>query len=480
MKRIAIIGGGISGLSAAYALEKRRRDGIEIEYAVYESASRLGGVLVTDHVDGCIIEAGADSFLTEKPWASDLCTELGLGNQLIGSNDADRKTYIVVNGKLIEVPDGLMFMVPTKILPTVFSPLFSLKTKLRMAREWFHPPHKAEGDETVASLVERHYGPEMVDRLADPLLSGVYGGEASQLSVRAVLARFADMEARHGSLSRAMLSARKNAPKTNKSTPRPLFTSLKDGMQQMVDVLVAHLPADSLNTGVAVQAISPEDSGWLVSAGMHSDQFDAIILALPTHAAANLVTLFSPSLATELRGVNYSSSVTVALGYDESVLRALPPGFGFLVPRSEGKRMLAATFVHNKFPHRAPSNRALIRCFLGGARDEKILSLSEDEILRITREELKQIVNVTADPLFTRVFKWRGAMAQYSVGHLERLQRIEALRQKPTGLALAGNGYSGIGVPDCVRSGTEAVNKILQAMGMADQPVSAPSPTVAD
>ena len=197
MKRIAIIGGGISGLAAAYALEEKRRGGIEAEYVLFEAATRCGGVLVTDRVDGCLLEAGADSFLTEKPWAIELCSKLGLADQLIGSNDAERKTYILVHGKLVEMPDGLMFMVPTKLIPTVLSPLFSRQTKLRMALEWFHPPHKANGDESVAAFVERHYGSEMVDRLADPLLSGVYGGEASQLSVRAVLPRFAEMEARY-------------------------------------------------------------------------------------------------------------------------------------------------------------------------------------------------------------------------------------------------------------------------------------------
>src|SRR5215470_13342147 len=268
MKRIAIVGGGISGLSAAYALEKKRRAGAEVEYVLYESSPRLGGVLVTEQVDGCLIEAGPDSFLTEKPWASDLCQQLGLGDQLIGSNDADRKTYILVRGRLVEMPDGLMFMVPTKILPTVLSPLFSWKTKLRMAREWFHPPHKANGDETVASMVERHYGREMVDLLADPLLSGVYGGEASQLSVRAVMARFSDMEAKHGSLGRAMLAARRNAPKPAHGQTRPLFTSLKEGMQQMVDAVVARLDQDAVHAGVPVQAIAPEDGGWIVSAGL--------------------------------------------------------------------------------------------------------------------------------------------------------------------------------------------------------------------
>ena len=307
----------------------------------------------------------------------------------------------------------------------------------------------------------------MVDLLADPLLSGVYGGEASQLSVRAVLARFADMEAKYGSLGRGMLAARRHAPKPN-GAPRPLFTSLKDGMQQMVDALVARLDADALHAGTPVQAISLEGGGWIVSAGLHSDQFDAVILALPTPAAARLLQMHNPHLASELAGVHYSSSVTVALGYDEKVRRSLPPGFGFLVPRSAGKRMLAATFVHNKFPHRAPADRAILRCFLGGARDEQILSLSDEEILRITREELKQILKLTAEPLFTRVFKWKGTMAQYGVGHLDRLQRIEALRQKLPGLALAGNGYRGIGVPDCVRSGTAAAEEILKALGITE------------
>ena len=467
MRRIAIIGGGISGLSAAYALEKKRRAGVEVNYVLYESSPRLGGVLVTERVDGCLIEAGPDSFLTEKPWASDLCQELGLGDQLIGSNDADRKTYILVRGRLVEMPDGLMFMVPTKILPTIFSPLFSLKTKLRMAREWFHPPHKALGDETVAAMVERHYGPEMVDRLADPLLSGVYGGEASQLSVRAVLARFADMEAKHGSLGRAMLAARRNSPKTN-GAPRPLFTSLKEGMQQMVDALVERLDGNAVTTGAPVQAVTHERGGWVVSAGLQSDHFDAVILAVSTQVAASLLRMSSPELAAELGSVNYSSSVTVALGYDQRVRESLPPGFGFLAPRSEGKRMLAATFVHNKFPHRAPDDRAIIRCFLGGARDEQILARSDDEILRIVREELSQVLHLTAEPLFVRVFKWKSAMAQYGVGHLERLQRIATLRQKLPGLALAGNGYNGIGVPDCVRSGSEAVEDTLKSFGMTE------------
>jgi len=463
MKRIAIIGGGISGLSAAFELEEQRKAGTELEYVLYESSSRLGGVLRTERVDGCLVEAGPDSFVTEKPWAADLCRALGLGDQLIGSNDADRKTYILTRGRLVEMPDGLMFMVPTKILPTGLSPLFSWKTKLKMSQELFHPPRAVDHDESVADFVERHYGREMVDRLADPLLSGVYGGESAKLSVRAVLPRFAEMEKTHGSLGRAMLAARKKMRQGSSRPAPPLFTSLKNGMQQLAEEVTARLTRDSLLTNSRVQAIQPEGGSWVVSAGMQSDQFDAVVLALPGLAAADVVRLTSAELASELAAVQYSSSITVGLGYDRAVRNSLPPGFGFLVPRSEGKRLLAATFVHNKFPHRAPDDRALLRCFFAGSNAENVWPLSDDQIVGIVRSELQQIIGLRAEPLFARVYKWKSAMAQYSVGHLERLDRIERLSRQLPGLTLAGNAYRGIGVPDCVRSGREAAKMALQS-----------------
>ena len=331
MKRVAIVGGGIAGLAAAFALEEHRRTG-DAEYAVYESSPQLGGVLRTEHVDGCLVEAGPDSFVTEKPWAADLCRALGLGDQLIGSNDADRKTYILVRGRLVVMPDGLMFLVPTKILPTGFSPLFSWPTKFRMAQEFLHPPRGVDGDESVAAFVERHYGAQMVDRLADPLLSGVYGGEAANLSVRAVLPRFVEMERRYGSLGRAMLAARRKTSAGAKMPRPPLFTSLKSGMQQLVEALAPRLDQASLHTNTPVQSIQPEAGGWIVSAGLKSDYFDAVILSVPTHAAAQLLSICIPELATELAAIQYNSSITVGLGYDRDVRQSLPPGFGFLVP----------------------------------------------------------------------------------------------------------------------------------------------------
>ncbi len=281
MTRIAIIGGGISGLAAAFEFEERRRNGAEVEYVLYESSPRLGGVLRTEHIDGCVIEAGPDSFITEKPWAADLCRLVGLGDQLIGSNDVDRKTYILTKGRLVEMPDGLMFMVPTKILPTGLSPLFSWRTKLRMMQEFFHPPRAVDQDESVAAFVERHYGREMVDRLADPLLSGVYGGESASLSVSAVLPRFAEMEKTHGSLGRAMLDARRKAAAGPRRTAAPLFTSLKNGMQHLAETVVSRLTTSWLRTNAAVQSVQPEAPGWLVSASSQSERFDAVIVALP-------------------------------------------------------------------------------------------------------------------------------------------------------------------------------------------------------
>ena len=471
MTRIAIIGGGISGLAAAFTLEEHRRSGA-LDYTLYESSPNFGGVLRTEHIDGCIVEAGPDSFITEKPWAASLCRSLGLGDQLIGSNDADRKTYILVHGRLIPMPDGLMFMVPTKILPTAFSPLFSWTTKLCMAQELFHPPRPAATDESVASLVARHYGSEMVDRLADPLLSGVYGGEAASLSVRAVVPRFAEMERTHGSLGRAMLATRRKMPHSANRPAPPLFTSLKNGMQQLIETIVPRLNQNSLLTNAPVEAIHRESEGptvegstpegWTVSVGSKSARFDAVILAVPAGVAAKLLAACIPALSSELAAINYTSSITVGLAYDREVRQSLPPGFGFLVPRREGKRLLAATFVHNKFPHRAPADRALLRCFFAGLAAENIWQLSDDAITTIVRTELQQILGLRAAPIFSRVYKWKSAMAQYGVGHLDRLGRIERLRQQLPGLALAGNAYRGIGVPDCVRSGQDAAKQVAR------------------
>jgi protoporphyrinogen/coproporphyrinogen III oxidase len=463
MKHIAIIGAGITGLAAAYNIEKQRRQGAEVQYTLIESASRVGGVLVSDRVEGCLVEAGADSFLTEKPWAAALCRELGLGDQIIGSNDAQRKTFILVKNRLVEMPDGLMFMVPTKLVPTVLSPLFTWGTKIRMGLELLHPPKTATEDESIASLVERHFGPELVDRLADPLLSGIYGADCSNLSARAALPRFVEMEAKYGSLCKAMLASRKKmaAMMSGKNAP-PLFSSMKNGMMQMVDAVAAQLDAKSVRTGVQVDRVAPNgDGSWSVTGSGFNERFDAVILSTPAHMQGKLLEGAHAQLAGELSGVSYSSSITLTLVYNKSDMNRRDIGFGFLVPRSEGRRMKACTFVHNKFPHRAPDDKAIVRTFLGGLRDEAVLSLGDDEVMSIVKRELREIVGIKAEPIGYRLYRWRRSMAQPSVGHLEKLARIDSYLKELPGLALSGNAFRGIGVPDCVRSGTEAANALM-------------------
>src|SRR6516225_10373346 len=405
MKRVAIVGGGISGLSAAFHLEKARGAGSDLSYTLLESGKRLGGSMHSGRVDGCLVEAGPDSFLTEKPWALMLCKELGIDDQVIGSNDAQRKTYIVVKNRRMAMPDGLMFMVPTKLVPTALTSLFSWGTKLHMVRELMHPPRPMQNDETVGELVERHFGAEVVDRLADPLLSGVYGGDANKLSARAVLPRFVEMEEKYGSLSKAMLAVHNKMRATaDKQPPRPLFSSLKDGMQQMVDAIVTRLDPSALRLRTRVRAVYPQGDRWRLAIDMGgNERFDAVIVATPANVAGALLEGVDRDVADDLHGVTYSSSVTVTLGYHIEHLRRLPPGFGFLVPRSEGRRMLACTFVHHKFPHRAPADKGILRCFLGGARDESVLNLTDDEIVQRVREELHEIVKLEARPMFDRI-----------------------------------------------------------------------------
>src|SRR5580658_844428 len=478
--RIAIIGGGIAGLAAAYELEKARAAGGPVAYTLFESRPTLGGTLASETVNGAVIEKGPDSFISEKPAAAELCRELGLGDQLTPSNDSARKTWIVVRNRLVPLPDGLMFLIPTKLVPTALTRLFSLRTKIRMALELLHPPRPSEIDESVAALVERHFGAEAVDRLADPLLSGIYGGDAAQLSAQTVLPRLVEMEMKYGSLTRGMLAAhRQMAAKAKTSSkkgkggaakrPAPaIFTTLRGGMQQLVDAIVARLNIEFINTGTAVSAIQKTATGWRVTAGSGSQEFDALIIATPAWAAGSLLANVDRELSDELSAIPYYSSITLNLMYDESKLGTLPEGFAFLVPASAHRALLACTFAHRKFLGRTPPGKAVFRAFLGGMNNESLLDEKDDVLVAKVRRELTEIlgsavIGPDVEPEYVEISRWHRAMAQYAVGHKDRIARINSRLAGLPGLRLAGNAYDGIGVPDCVRLGRKAAKELVAA-----------------
>ena len=477
--RIAIIGGGITGLAGAYELEKARASGASVEYTLYEARPRLGGSLASEIVDSAVLELGPDSFLSEKPAAAELCCELGLGGELLPSNDAARNTYIVVRNRLVALPDGLMFLVPTKLAPTALTPLFSLRTKLRMALELLLPPRPNNGDESVAALVRRHFGQETVDRLADPLLSGIYGGDATELSAQTVLPRLVEMETKYGSLTRGMLAAHRKMREYAKTSSKTqnggaaIFTALRGGMQQLVDAVVARLDAASLRTTTPVGGIEKTAAGWRVQAGGASEDFDALIVAAPAWIAGEMLAPVDAELGGLLAGIPYSSSITVNLIYDETKIGALPEGFGFLVPSVEGRDMLACTFTHRKFLGRTPPGKAVFRAFLGGMKRGDLLAESDETLIAIVRREMREILGAKTipagvEPDFAQVTRWRRAMAQYAVGHKERMTRVHARLAALPGLRLAGNAYDGIGVPDCIRLGRRAARELTEKLRPAE------------
>jgi protoporphyrinogen/coproporphyrinogen III oxidase len=503
---VAVLGGGITGLSAAYRLALARRAGAPIEEVLLEAGPRLGGLIRSEEVNGFIVEAGPDSFLSEKPEAAELCRALCLGESLIGSNDRDRRTYILQSdwlgrNRLVALPEGLVLFVPTKLRHALSTPLLPLSSKVVTLREWFKkappgapvmpepqesaselrkPPH-GEGftdfgaDESAASFVARHYGQGMVDNIADPLLAGVFGGDSARLSARSVLPRFWDMEQRYGSLTRGVLQARSQ----RQNRGEPLFLTLKPGVETLVRALVSQLDGAGVHlrsrmTGIdrseerraAGRVHSPSTAGSYVLRREDGGtlEADAVILALPSFECARVLATLDPSLSRELGSITYTSAMTVALGYGTGVREKLPAGFGFLVPHGEKRRLLACTFVHKKFDHRVPPGCALLRCFFGGARDPGVLHLSDDEVIRLARQELAEILNLRVEPEFFRIYRWPSAMPQYEVGHAAGLRAIQKRLERHPRLFLAGNIYSGIGISDCIRTGQGAAERVLQAL----------------
>ncbi len=530
VRRIAVLGGGISGLTAAYTLAQARRAGAPIEGLLIEGSGRLGGLIRTEQVEGFVVEAGPDSFLAEKPEAASLCRELGLGDSLLGSNDRERRTYILHQGRLVPLPDGLQLFVPTRLWPVLKTPLLPARTKLAILVERFAvspsggvgaglvpalgrpqgaPLRNQTSDESVASFVRRHFGSGMLENIVDPLLAGIFGGDSACLSVRSVLPRFQEMERQYGSLTRAARAAKRQHNRRDQMTLEatvpgssvaaasrhvgaqglaaaagtlhaspahapPLFMTLEDGLEQLVEALNKYLESSHVHLGQRVIGIEMTPHSRVGPGGTFGSvartyivrceggtahEADAIILALPTYECSRILSCLDPTLAETLAAIPYSSALTVALGYDARASGDIPSGFGFLVPQKEKRRLLACTFVHGKFEHRVPPGRALLRCFLGGVRDPDVLNLDDDEIISIVRRELQTILKLSAEPLFYRVYRWPSSMPQYVVGHQERIKAIQRQLENHPGLFFAGNAYSGIGISDCIRTGKAAAEK---------------------
>jgi oxygen-dependent protoporphyrinogen oxidase len=456
VKRIAIIGGGVAGLTAAYELSQQARNGAGIEVVLFEASNRLGGIVETVREGGFIIECGPDAWVTEKPWAKALAEELGLADEIIPSNDATRKTYVLLNGHLQPMPDGMRMMVPTDLTALDNSELFSHE-----ARQAFHteltradelkitaPQH----DESVAEFVHRHFGPEVLEKIGAPLLSGVFGGDVNKLSVRAVMAPFVAMEQEQGSLIKALQS--------KSSTDKPaIFTTLRSGLGTLIDRMIAAIPPEWIRLGDEVTFISNGDEGWLIGTSKEVERFDAIIIAAPIDAARALLDPID-SRITELMEMDASSAVVVGFGFANAAHFSIPPGFGFLVPAGSGSLLLAATFMDQKFPDRIPENGRLLRAFFGGAAAERLMRCGNDEIASIARLELASILGPLPEPQVTVVRRWPRSLPQYSVGHLERMTELTNRVHTLEGLTLLGNGYHGVGLPDLIRDARTAARAI--------------------
>jgi oxygen-dependent protoporphyrinogen oxidase len=444
MTKVLIVGGGISGLSAAYYLNKAG-----IRPTLVEKASHLGGVIRTSVQQGCVIEAGPDSFLAAKPWAMDLIREVGLADQVIGSNDHLRITYILKHGKLVPLPDGLMMMVPTKILPLVGTRLLSWGTKIRMGLEFLRrPPKAALADRSVYEFLLDHYGQESIDYLAEPLLAGVYGGDPREMSANSVLARFVEIETKYGSLTRGVLAA----ARPNGSGSGSIFRTLKQGLGQLVD----HLKDSADIVYGAVESLERNGSGYRARVDGNWMEADHVVLATPADDAARLLQPCNGVLSDLLQAVPYTSSVTLSLGYRKDSFDHPLNGFGFLVPKRERKLMAACTWVGNKFSYRVPDDMVLLRCFMGG----DALKETDESLVEAAIRELRCIMGIQAVPVFHSIARWPNAMAQYTVGHEQRLGHIESIVSGIQGLHLAGNCYRGIGLPDCIKGGKEAAARI--------------------
>ena len=458
-KRIAIVGGGISGLATAYQLA---REGVE--FVLFESSERLGGIVETVHRQGFVIECGPDSWVTEKPWARELAVELGLEDQIISSNDQWRRTYVQLGDerltRLVPIPDGMRMMVPARWGPLLESPLFSWQARLAYLRE---PKRAAElkasapaQDESVADFVRRHFGEEVAGTIAGPLLAAVFGGNIARLSVRAVMPAFVRMEAEEGSLIQAV-------QRRAQQTPQAIFTTLAGGLETLIDRLVSRLGPTSLRLRQPVLQVERDGEGWRLTTGGGMDRFDSVVLATPPQVTRALLQPLN-SHGARMAGLvpkQATSAIVVALGFTAAQAGRLriPRGFGFVVPpvfdnaNPKAQPLLACTFVHQKFPGRVPEGAVLLRAFFGGRSGDALLGEADDQLIERARLQLSRVLGPLPAAAETVVRRWPQSLPQYEVGHLERMTELESIMNEIPGLHLVGSAYHGVGLPDLIRQG---------------------------
>lgn len=475
---VVVIGGGISGLAAAHRLSElqTKGGGTSTEILLLEASNRAGGTVRTFRREGFLLEGGPDSFISEKPAALQLAKRLGIGGRVVETSEEHRRSFVVRGGRLRPTPEGFQLLAPSRFLPFLTTDIFTWRGKARMALDLVLPRRaKANGqtDESLAAFVLRRFGREALERMAQPMVGGIYTADPETLSLRATMPRFLDMEREHRSLILAMWkSARKSeaAKKIQGGTSGArysLFLSFDEGIQVLTDALAARLPQGALRLDIKVESIAfqPEAQRWLLkTSDGEAINADAVCIALPAYAAARLLRDVDASLADELDGIPYASTATVNLAYRRADIPHALDGFGFVVPFVERRATLACTFSSIKFAGRAPDGHALLRAFVGGALQPEMFELDEERMADAVRHDLQDLLGITAPPLFAHVEKWPRSMAQYHLGHIERIARLRShLEHFPT-LALCGNAYDGAGLPDCVRGGESSAERLHEAL----------------
>ncbi len=451
MVDVAIIGGGISGLAAAYELQRRG-----VTARVVEAGSRPGGVICTERFDGWVVDGGPDSLLVQKPAAVALCRELGLGDRLV-STLTPRTAYVMRDDRLHQIAEGSFLGFPLKFMALARSPLFSIAGKIRMAAELLVPQGSGE-DESIASFVRRRFGQEAVDYLADPLLGGIHAGDAERLSVRSLFPRLLDAERQSGSVLKAFRAL------NVKPSPQGAFVSLPGGTGELVDALAAALTPGTILLDARALELH-RNGAWRVETAAGSVDARAIILATPAYVTGGLLRSLDTTVAALCDAIPYASTATVAFGYRAEQVERPMSGSGFVVPRVERSALLAGTWVTSKWPGRAPAGHVLLRAFLGGGRDPHRLDANDAELIDTARRELTHLMGISGEPIFSRLFRWTRQSPQYEVGHQQRIAAIEQHVASLPGVFITGSGFRSIGIPDCIADGRNTAARAAAFVG---------------